>query len=73
MGLFNFGKPKDEILEAKLQKLTDDIEIKKVEVQGISKDYIKVEYRDGDYLYVPTDDLSNVRKFVGAARKCTKT
>ena len=49
------------------------IEIKKVEVQGISKDYIKVEYKDGDYLYVPTDDLSNVRKFVGAARKCTKT
>ena len=49
------------------------IEIKRVEVQGISKDYIKVEYKDGDYLYVPTDDLSNVRKFVGAARKCTKT
>lgn len=49
------------------------IEIKKVEVQGISKDYIKIEYKDGDYLYVPTDDLSNVRKFVGAARKCTKT
>ena len=49
------------------------IEIKRVEVQGISKDYIKVEYKDGDYLYVPTDDLSNVRKFVGAARKSTKT
>ena len=49
------------------------IEIKKIEVQGISKDYIKIEYKDGDYLYVPTDDLSNVRKFVGAARKCTKT
>ena len=49
------------------------IETKKVEVQGISKDYIKIEYKDGDYLYVPTDDLSNVRKFVGAARKCTKT
>lgn len=45
------------------------IEIKKVEVQGISKDYIKIEYRDSDYLYVPTDDLSNVRKFIGAARK----
>ena len=45
------------------------IEIKKVEVQGISKDYIKIEYKDNDYLYVPTDDLSNVRKFIGAARK----
>ena len=45
------------------------IEIKKIEVQGISKDYIKIEYKDNDYLYVPTDDLSNVRKFIGAARK----
>ena len=26
MGLFNFGKPKDEVLEAKLKKLTSDIE-----------------------------------------------
>ena len=37
MGLFNFGKPKDEILEAKLQKLTDDIEIKKVDLAKLEQ------------------------------------
>ena len=37
MGLFNFGKPKDEVLEAKLQKLTDDIEIKKIELAKFEK------------------------------------
>lgn len=37
MGLFNFGKPKDEILEAKLQKLTDDIEIKKIDLAKLEQ------------------------------------
>lgn len=37
MGLFNFGKPKDEILEAKLQKLTDDIEKKKVDLAKLEQ------------------------------------
>lgn len=37
MGLFNFGKPKDEILEAKLQKLTDEIEIKKVDLAKLEQ------------------------------------
>ncbi len=40
MGLFNFGKPKDEILEAKLQKLTDDIEIKKVDLAKLNNPII---------------------------------
>lgn len=37
MGLFNFGKPKDEVLEAKLQKLNDDIEIKKIELAKLEQ------------------------------------
>ena len=37
MGLFNFGRPKDEVLEAKLQKLTDDIEIKKIELAKLEQ------------------------------------
>ena len=43
MGLFNFGKPKDEILEAKLQKLTDDIEIKKVDLAKLEQQIKKVK------------------------------
>lgn len=37
MGLFNFGKPKDEILEAKLQKLSNDIEIKKIDLAKLEQ------------------------------------
>ena len=31
---------------------------------GVTKDYIKIEYRGGDFLYVPTNALDNVRKYI---------
>ena len=31
----------------------------------ITKDYIKIKYRNDDVLYVPTDTLDNVRKYIG--------
>ena len=37
-----------------------------IKVDGITKDYIKLAYRDGDMLYVPTEELDNVRKYIGA-------
>ena len=38
MGLFNFGKPKDEVLEAKLKKLNSEIEFKKLELENLKKE-----------------------------------
>ena len=32
---------------------------------GVTKDYIKIKYKNDDVLYVPTDMLDNIRKFVG--------
>ena len=32
---------------------------------GITKDYIKVKYKNDDCLYVPTDMLDNIRKYIG--------
>lgn len=32
---------------------------------GITKDYIKIKYKNDDVLYVPTDMLDNIRKFIG--------
>ena len=32
---------------------------------NITKDYIKIKYKNDDILYVPTDMLDNVRKYVG--------
>lgn len=34
-------------------------------VDGITKDYIKIKYKNDDVLYVPTDMLDNIRKFIG--------
>ena len=34
---------------------------------GVTKDYIKILYRNEDVLYVPTDGLDNVRKYIGGS------
>lgn len=41
---------------------------KKIEsktVFGTIKDYIMLEYANNDKLYIPTDDLSNIKKYIG--------
>ena len=37
-----------------------------IKVDGVTKDFIQLKYKDGDILYVPTEDLDNVRKYIGA-------
>lgn len=39
--------------------------IKKIEMQGIVKDYIEVKYAKGDTLYVPVTQLDIVSKYIG--------
>ena len=39
--------------------------IRKMEVQGLLKDYIKIEYAKGDMLYVPVTQLDLVAKYIG--------
>ena len=36
-----------------------------IEADGVTKDYIKIKYRNDDILYVPTNNLDNVRKYIG--------
>ena len=35
------------------------------EVQGISRDYLELEYRGGDKLFIPTDQVDRVQKYMG--------
>ena len=37
----------------------------KREVQKVSRDYLELEYRDGDKLYIPTDQIDRVSKYMG--------
>lgn len=39
--------------------------IHKIDVQGVTKDYIKIEYAKGDMLYVPVTQLDLVAKYIG--------
>lgn len=42
-----------------------------IRADNIVKDYIKILYRDGDYLYIPTNQLDNIRKYMGAGENGT--
>ena len=42
------------------------IGVNTIKADGITKDYIKIKYKDDDILYVPTNALDNIRKYVGA-------
>ncbi len=41
------------------------IGVSTIETDGITKDYIKIKYKNDDMLYVPTNNLDNVRKYIG--------
>lgn len=58
-------QPNDYIVH-KANGIGKFIAIESVEALGVTKDYIKLEYSGGDFLYIPTDDLSNVRKYIGS-------
>ena len=41
------------------------IGVNTIRADGITKDYIKLKYKDDDILYIPTNSLDNIRKYVG--------
>ena len=40
--------------------------LEKIVVDGISKDYMKITYRDGGNLYVPVNQMDMIQKYIGA-------
>ena len=45
------------------------IGVNTIKADGITKDYIKIKYKGDDILYIPTDSLDNIRKYIGAEGK----
>ncbi len=41
-------------------------------VDGVKKDYIKLKYQDDGVLYIPTNQLDNIRKYIGSADTAPK-
>ncbi|MDQ2086522.1 transcription-repair coupling factor [Herbivorax sp. ANBcel31] len=40
--------------------------VEQLEVDSIKKDYLKIQYFDGDFLYVPTNQLDLIQKYIGS-------
>ena len=43
-----------------------------LKADGIIKDYIKIRYRNDDMLYIPTNDLDSIRKYIGGGEAIPK-
>ena len=48
------------------------IGVNTIKADNITKDYIKIKYRDDDILYVPTNQLDNIRKYIGGGESLPK-
>ena len=48
------------------------IGVNTIKADGITKDYIKIKYRNNDILYVPTESLDNIRKYIGGDISSTR-
>ena len=44
-------------------------ELKKIEVDKISKDYMKISYAKGGNLYIPATQLDLIQKYAGSVQK----
>lgn len=43
--------------------------IEQIDVQGIKKDYLIIQYRGNDKLFIPTDQMDLVQKYIGGEAK----
>ena len=43
-----------------------------LKADGIIKDYIKIRYKNDDMLYIPTNDLDSIRKYIGGGETAPK-
>lgn len=48
------------------------IGVNTITADGVTKDYIKIKYKNDDVLYVPTNQLDTIRKFVGGGERVPK-
>ena len=46
--------------------------IESLEVEGVKREYLKVEYRDGGLLYIPTTQMDLIQKYIGSEGKSPK-
>ena len=56
----------------KIHGIGQFIGVNTITADGVTKDYIKIKYKDDDILYIPTNALDSIRKYIGAGDKGPK-
>jgi len=46
--------------------------IEKLTVEGVKKDYLKIRYQEGAFLYIPTNQMDLIQKYIGSEGKTPK-
>ena len=46
--------------------------LEQLKVENVIRDYLKIKYKDGDFLYIPTNQLDLVQKYIGSEAKAPK-
>lgn len=69
--IFSELKPGDYIVH-RTNGIGEFLGVNTIKTGTITKDYIKLRYKDGDILYIPTNSLDNIRKYIGTGDKTPK-
>ena len=69
--IFSDLKPGDYIVH-KTNGIGQFAGIDTIKTDGNTKDYIKIKYKDDGLLYIPTNSLDNIRKYIGVGDKAPK-
>jgi len=48
------------------------IGLEKLTVEGVKKDYLKIRYQEGAFLYIPTNQMDLIQKYIGSESKQPK-
>jgi transcription-repair coupling factor (superfamily II helicase) len=46
--------------------------IEKLSVENVKRDYLKIKYQEGGYLYIPSSQLDLIQKYIGSEGKAPK-
>lgn len=69
--IFSELKPGDYIVH-KTNGIGEFVGVSTIKTGDVTKDYIKLKYKDDDTLYIPTNSLDNIRKYIGTGDRAPK-
>ncbi len=69
--IFSELKPGDYVVH-RIYGIGQFVGVNTIVTDSVTKDYIKIKYKNDDMLYVPTDQLDNVKKYIGGGESLPK-